>query len=204
MDKQMATHHREGSRRRSHRRLRTLFLSGGLMAALAAAGPAVAKVDKGPPAPSQQEKKKPAPKDACIKGPRQNRVISHKVRFLPDQSYARVTWEPRFCRQGGEWTTTSKPTVVPLGASEPLGVKIQLEDSPQLIRDGVRYRAFLRSCDTLGVGKVSFETCPRLGTATFSARVVGKGRVRYGYEMKTEGLVKKIGGGKLEWTDKVL
>lgn len=57
MNEQVTVNHGDGMRRRSHRRLRTLFLSSGLMATVAA-GPAFAKVDRGPGVQSQEVKKK--------------------------------------------------------------------------------------------------------------------------------------------------
>jgi hypothetical protein len=209
MNKQMDVNHRDGSQRRSWRQFRTLFLSGGLMAAVVA-GPAFAKSDAGPP-PSQQQvkKKKPSPAKACIDGPRQTRYISHKVSFSPDASYVRVTWEPRFCRQGGEWTlaANSTPSVQSIGPADLSGIAFEVQ-APHFIKNGVQYTAHVRKCTPLSISVQGIGTsgsgCYTAGVAKFSARVVGKGRVRYGYTLDTTGWVKKLGGGKLVWTDKVV
>jgi hypothetical protein len=186
-------------RQRSRRPLHRLFLAGGLMASALVAAPAFAR-------PEPQPKTAPAKKPGCIQGGRQTRYVSHERRFAVDHSYLRVTWEPRFCKADGRWTTGDLPSVSLLGAGSVENIILDFE-AAHYISGGIEYRARVRQCVSVSAGAFGVGTsgsgCYTVGKANFRARVAGS-KVSYEWKMSTTSWFRDASRGPLKWTGRVI
>lgn len=143
---------------------------------------------------------------ACITGSYLTRYISVRVAGRPDHSFTRVTWQPRFCRQGNDWQPSGEPKMESLSAGSLGGVGIDLQ-SPRLSANYIEYRGRVRQCTTIGAGYqgISYSgfPCYTAGNVIIRAEVRGNS-VRYSTNVTTtkSGIVNL--GTKLEWTNRAL
>jgi hypothetical protein len=170
------------------------------MAAAMFASPAMARIDDNAP------QKNPTKTKGCVRGAHQTRFITADRALAPDHSYIRVTWQPRFCVNSGEWVTSNAPSVSLLGPGTINGLSLDL-DAARSYANGVEYRGHVRQCVPLSVSKgpagTSGSGCYTVGNVTFNATVVGD-KVAYSWKISTartpklDGLIRK-----LKWTSKI-
>lgn len=148
----------------------------------------------------------------CVIGDTVRRYVSVKWPLRPDYSAVRFTWTPQFCRVGGEWTTSTAPTLQILSPASLLGIRLDLE-APRQIANGVELRGGVRQCLPINVsGSVSAEgvggsagtggtACDSVGDVTIKATVTNN-KVDYAWTITTRPDVTP--GLKLFWTDKTI
>ena len=78
-------------------------------------------------------------------GPYVKLYLSKKVRFAPDVSYLRLTWQPKFCRNGKTWDAEGGPQLKPTGTGSAFGKGLDL-DHPQHWPNSVAYQGEVRQC----------------------------------------------------------
>ena len=148
----------------------------------------------------------PASSQTCVTASYVTKYISTRPRFRVDHSYARFTWQPRFCRQGSIWQVNGEPSIQGLGAGELLGVGLNLQ-APEVGNNWIEYRGQVRSCLPLGAGYKGLSytgvACYTAANVAIRATIVG-GTTTYKFSVETTKPGKVDFGTSFQWTDRVV
>ncbi len=147
----------------------------------------------------------PPPASSCSHGTYQKRYLGYKRRFRVDHSIARLTWQPKLCRDAsGPYRVVDAPRLEVVGPGS-LGVGLELR-APQGTAKDVLYRGDVRECVPFsisysGIG-FSGSGCRTVGKVDIRATPVSGGvRIDYrAWELKYA----SIGYGDWVWTNRVL
>ena len=141
------------------------------------------------------------PVGTCARGPFITRYLSEKVPVLADHSHAKLTWQPRMCRDSDGWVLRNEPKLNAMAAGEFFGIGVDL-DAVRVEGETASYHGQIKLCqqNSISYKGVSFSasSCRSVGTVDIAATV------RNGKIATPDFASKDRGVGDYLWTRDVL
>ena len=117
------------------------------------------------------------PGTKCVRGRFTTRYLSDRLEFQPDQSYTKVTWRPRLCKESDGWVLRDQPTLNQLSAGSGFGVGVDLE-AADTRGATAHYHGQVMACEAFSISysgiSMSGESCVSAGKVDLYATVKGR------------------------------